>query len=85
MGWNELALTRPSTVLADLPDRSYVYFTHAYAPPVTGDSVATTMHGEVFASVVERENVCGVQFHPEKSGDVGLTLLRTFLRQTGRS
>ncbi len=57
-----------------------MYFTHSYVAPVTGDAAATTEHGEPFAAIVERGNVSGVQFHPEKSGEVGLRILRNFLR-----
>jgi glutamine amidotransferase len=56
-----------------------VYFTHSYVAPVTGDTVAVTSHGSPFASIVQRGHVAGVQFHPEKSGDVGLQVLRNFL------
>ena len=62
-----------------LPPRAHVYFTHAYAAPVTADCVASTTHAECFAAVVERGHVFGVQFHPEKSGDAGLQILRNFL------
>jgi imidazole glycerol-phosphate synthase subunit HisH len=79
VGWNSLVRTRPSRILEKIADGSQVYFTHSYAAPITDDTAATTDHGRAFASVVERGNVFGVQFHPEKSGDVGLTLLRTFL------
>ena len=56
-----------------------VYFTHSYAAPVTADCVAATTHAETFAAVVERDNVFGVQFHPEKSSDAGLQIIRNFL------
>jgi glutamine amidotransferase len=56
-----------------------VYFTHSYAAPVTSACVASTTHATTFASAVEQENVFGVQFHPEKSGDVGLRILQNFL------
>jgi glutamine amidotransferase len=56
------------------------YFTHSYVAPITDATVATTTYGSTFATVVERGNVCGVQFHPEKSGDVGLRILRNFLQ-----
>jgi glutamine amidotransferase len=56
-----------------------VYFTHSYAAPVTADCVAATTHAETFAAVVERGNVFGVQFHPEKSSDAGLQIIRNFL------
>ncbi len=79
VGWNALSVIRPSQLLAGVDDGAYVYFTHSYACPVTDPCVATTTHGETFASVVERDRVFGVQFHPEKSGDVGLSILGNFL------
>jgi glutamine amidotransferase len=80
VGWNALDGTgRPNRLLAGLDSGVQVYFTHSYAAPVTGDAIATTTHAETFASVVERDRVFGVQFHPEKSGDAGLRILRNFL------
>ena len=79
VGWNALSRRRPSTLLAGLPDGAQAYFTHSYAAPPTADCVASTEHGVAFASVVERGLVFGAQFHPEKSGDVGLQMLRTFV------
>jgi glutamine amidotransferase len=79
VGWNDLELTRPSVLLRGIPPGSQAYFTHSYAAPVTADCVATTTHGRPFASAVERGRVFGAQFHPEKSGDVGLRVLRNFL------
>jgi glutamine amidotransferase len=67
-------------LLADLPSNPYVYFTHSFAAPVTNDCVASTTHAEDFAAAVERDLVFGVQFHPEKSGDAGLQILRNFLK-----
>ena len=67
-------------LLAGLSPKSYVYFTHSFAAPVTGDCVASTTHAEPFAAAVERGLVFGVQFHPEKSGDAGLQILRNYLR-----
>ncbi len=79
VGWNSLAITRRSPVVAGVPDRAQVYFTHSYAAPMTDDTVAATEHGESFAAIVQRGRVAGVQFHPEKSGDVGLQILRNFV------
>jgi glutamine amidotransferase len=79
VGWNALTFTRPARLLAGLAAGSQVYFTHSYAAPVTADCVASTAHANTFSSVVERDNIFGVQFHPEKSGDVGLHILRNFL------
>ena len=78
VGWNALEGVR-GRLLAGLPPRAHVYFTHSYAAPVTADCVASTTHSECFAAVVERDHVFGVQFHPEKSGDAGLQILRNFL------
>jgi imidazole glycerol-phosphate synthase subunit HisH len=79
VGWNALTFSRPARLLDGLGVGSQVYFTHSYAAPVTSDCVASTTHANTFASVVERDNIFGVQFHPEKSGDVGLQILRNFL------
>lgn len=88
VGWNALAfrcadLSGPrSRILAGLGDRAHVYFTHSYAAPVTEACVAETTHADTFAAVVERDNVFGVQFHPEKSSDAGLRIIRNFLEVT---
>lgn len=79
VGWNALARRGGSLLLEGVPDGAQAYFTHSYAAPVTPECVATTTHGETFASVVERGVVFGAQFHPEKSGDVGLSILRRFV------
>jgi glutamine amidotransferase len=79
VGWNAVLVVRDSRLLAGVESGSQAYFTHSYAAPVTADATATTVHGERFASVVERGLAFGVQFHPEKSGQVGLTVLRNFL------
>ena len=81
VGWNALAQRRSSSILSGVADLAQVYFTHSFAAPLTDDTVAATTHGETFASVVERGRVAGVQFHPEKSGDVGLRILRNFIEQ----
>ena len=79
VGWNALETPKSSRLLAGLRSGTYVYFTHSFAAPVTDDCVAATTHAERFAAAVERDNVFGVQFHPEKSGDAGLQILRNFL------
>ena len=89
VGWNLLQSpigeqgAEPQTfrgrLLAGLPQTPYVYFTHSFAAPVTSDCVASTTHAESFAAAVERDLVFGVQFHPEKSGDAGLQILRNYL------
>jgi glutamine amidotransferase len=79
VGWNRLARAREASIMSGVRDGAHVYFTHSYVAPMTSDTVAATAHGETFAAIVQRGGVAGVQFHPEKSGDVGLQILRNFL------
>jgi imidazole glycerol-phosphate synthase subunit HisH len=79
VGWNALEMRKPGRLLAGLAPGAQVYFTHSYAAPVTDTCAAETTHANLFSSAVERDNVFGVQFHPEKSGDAGLQILRNFL------
>jgi imidazole glycerol-phosphate synthase subunit HisH len=80
VGWNALELRRQDSIVDDVGDGSQVYFTHSFAAPITADTVAVTDHGQPFAAIVQRGRVAGVQFHPEKSGEVGLQVLKNFLR-----
>jgi glutamine amidotransferase len=82
VGWNALRVMRRSSILDDVDDGTQVYFTHSFAAPVSEDCSAETVHGRSFAVVVQREHVAGVQFHPEKSGESGLRILRNFLAMT---
>ena len=79
VGWNSLTAHSTSRLLAGVQDGEFVYFTHSYRAPVTVDTAASTSYIELFAAAVERGNVFGVQFHPEKSGDTGLKILHNFL------
>jgi imidazole glycerol-phosphate synthase subunit HisH len=79
VGWNALDTRRSVPLLDGIDSGSQVYFTHSYAAPVSSDVAATTTHTETFASVVQRGYVAGAQFHPEKSGEAGLRLLRNWL------
>ncbi|HMC76532.1 MAG TPA: imidazole glycerol phosphate synthase subunit HisH [Vicinamibacterales bacterium] len=79
VGWNSLSTRRRSLLLDGIKDGTQVYFTHSFAAPITRAAAATTEHGARFASVVEHERVFGVQFHPEKSSDAGLRVLRSFV------
>ncbi len=78
-GWNVARVTAPGRPVPGLRDGAYFYFTHAYAAPLTSATAAVTGYGTTFASAVRLGNVCGVQFHPEKSGDEGLAVLRAFV------
>jgi glutamine amidotransferase len=82
VGWNSLAIGRATAIVDGVPRDSQVYFTHSFAAPVTDATVAVTEHGEPFAAIVARDRVAGVQFHPEKSGDVGLHILRNWMSTT---
>jgi glutamine amidotransferase len=79
VGWNALDFRGTARLLRGLDAGAQVYFTHSFAAPVTTECVAATTHANTFASAVERDNIFGVQFHPEKSGDAGLQILRNFL------
>ncbi len=79
VGWNSLEIGRSSRLLDGIADGTQVYFTHSYAAPVGPACAATTTHGRPFAAVVESDGVFGVQFHPEKSGEAGIRILRNFL------
>lgn len=83
VGWNSLERLTDAPIMDGVPDGSQVYFTHSYVAPVTRDTAAATTHGERFASIVQRGQIAGVQFHPEKSGDVGLRILQNFMKMVG--
>lgn len=83
MGWNQVNRGKESRLLEGIPAGAHFYFAHSYAAPASNTSTtAACSHGTPFAAVVEHENICGVQFHPEKSGDAGSRLLQNFLRMT---
>jgi glutamine amidotransferase len=79
IGWNTLTPLGRSRLLAGVGDRAQVYFAHSFAPPTIDATVAVTDYGEPFSAAVERDNVSAVQFHPEKSGQVGLQILRNWI------
>ena len=83
MGWNQVRALRNSRLLEGLGPDAYFYFAHSYAAVASkedADTVATCTHGAEFIAVLERKNICAVQFHPEKSGAAGARLLQNFLR-----
>lgn len=79
VGWNSLEVHANSQLLSGIATGEHVYFTHSYKAPVTAETAAVAHYVEPFAAAVERQNVMGVQFHPEKSGPAGLRILRNFL------
>ncbi|MGB8480221.1 MAG: imidazole glycerol phosphate synthase subunit HisH [Acidobacteriaceae bacterium] len=83
VGWNSLELMRESQLLRDLPASPYVYFTHSYRAPIVNATAAVTNYGGAFSAVIEKDNWMAVQFHPEKSGAVGLKILENFMKVSG--
>jgi glutamine amidotransferase len=80
VGWNSLENVRAdSRLLRGVEPGSFVYYTHSWRAPISADTAAATMYGGAFTGAVERGNVMGVQFHPEKSAETGLKVLRNFL------
>lgn len=88
IGWNQLQIQPQSRFLTGVPQNAFAYFVHSYYCQAADEAViaARTVYGISYASVVEQENVWGAQFHPEKSGEDGLRMLRNFValvRETG--
>ena len=79
VGWSQLEIRGPTKLFRGVADGSFVYFCHSYYGPATKESSAVTNYGQTFASGLEMNNVWAVQFHPEKSGEVGLKVLENFL------
>jgi len=78
VGWNSLTVQQGSRLLRGIAQDSFVYYTHSFHAPVVTETAAASEYGLRFAGAVERGNIFGVQFHPEKSGDVGLSILKNF-------
>ncbi len=80
VGWNSLEdIRKDSRLLNGVANGSFVYYTHSWRAPISRDTAASTSYGGAFTAAVERDNVMGVQFHPEKSGETGLTILKNFV------
>ena len=78
VGWNRIDVAPSSQLLRGVRSSSFVYFTHSFRAPVTDTTVASCEYGGHFSAAVERDQLFGVQFHPEKSGEIGLKLLGNF-------
>jgi len=78
VGWNRIETRGGSRLLREIASGSFVYYTHSFRAPVVQETVACTQYGGAFSAAVERGNVFGVQFHPEKSAAAGLKLLENF-------
>ena len=79
MGWNRVKFLREHVLLKNIPDSSLFYFVHSYCCSSSEDALTETTHGESFISCLAKDNIFAVQFHPEKSQDMGLELYRNFL------
>lgn len=77
VGWNQIVISQSSRLFREMPS-SFVYFTHSFRAPITEATTACCEYGGRFSAAVEKGNVFGVQFHPEKSGEFGLRLLKNF-------
>jgi imidazole glycerol phosphate synthase glutamine amidotransferase subunit len=79
IGWSQIEFRSENKLFRGVPDGSFVYFCHSYYGPVMPEACAVTEYGQSFAAGVEKKNLWAVQFHPEKSGEVGLRVLSNFL------
>jgi len=79
MGWNSLTSTKPCRLLEGLTDGAFTYFAHSYYAPVMDATAATCTYIHPYTAILEEGNVHAVQFHPEKSGPVGLRVMQNFL------
>lgn len=80
MGWNQMTQVRPDPLLDGISSIDYVYFVHSFAAPTSIATVAITDYGVAITAVARRDNFCGTQFHPERSGLVGSRILANFLK-----
>ncbi|MEM3556001.1 MAG: imidazole glycerol phosphate synthase subunit HisH [Candidatus Micrarchaeia archaeon] len=79
LGWNSIKIVKKCSLLEGIPNGAYFYFANSYVAPFDEKiTVATTEYGREFPSVISKENIFATQFHPEKSGEVGLRLLNNF-------
>jgi glutamine amidotransferase len=78
VGWNSVTVKESARILQGIAQNSFVYYTHSFHAPLVAETTAATEYGLQFSGAVERGNIFGVQFHPEKSGDAGLSILKNF-------
>jgi len=79
IGWNTLNVLRTSPLLANFTRDDYVYYVHSFCAPISDNTLATTDYGNAFSAVVQRDNIFGAQFHPERSAKAGAKLIQNFL------
>jgi glutamine amidotransferase len=81
MGWNQMTMVREDPLLDGISSLDHVYFVHSFFAPTSGATVAITDYGVALTAVARRDNFCGTQFHPERSGQVGARILANFLKE----
>jgi imidazole glycerol-phosphate synthase subunit HisH len=79
MGWNSLTRLKPTRLLAGLPEDAFTYFAHSFYAPLNEATAASCTYIQPYSAVLEQDNIHAVQFHPEKSGPVGLHVVQNFL------
>lgn len=79
MGWNEIVPVKPGRLLADIGEQPYLYFAHSYYCPIGQPTAAVCSYTLDYTAAIEQDNLFGVQFHPEKSGPLGLKIVRNFV------
>lgn len=85
MGWNIFAKLEPHPLVKNIRAKNHFYYVHSYYAPVIEESIGVTQYGNPFTSIVARDNIYGVQFHPEKSGAIGEQLLTNFINLISES
>jgi imidazole glycerol-phosphate synthase subunit HisH len=80
MGWNSLTRLKPTRLLAGLPEDAFTYFAHSFYAPLNEATAASCTYIQPYSAVLEQDNIHAVQFHPEKSGPVGLHVMQNFLK-----
>jgi glutamine amidotransferase len=80
MGWNSLTRLKPTRLLAGLPEDAFTYFAHSFYAPLNEATAASCTYIQPYSAVLEQDNIHAVQFHPEKSGPVGLRVVQNFLK-----
>jgi glutamine amidotransferase len=79
MGWNEVEFKNQNTLFSGVESNEHFYFANSYYVPITEYTIASTNYGNMFSASINKNNFYGVQFHPEKSGKVGLQVLKNFI------
>lgn len=80
IGWNTIHIIKPSLLLVGVENGAYLYFVHSFCVKDSNDTIASSQYGENFSAIVQKDNIFGIQPHPEKSAQIGLKILENFVR-----